>query len=143
MSSNLRLERRAKASQGLSVMYVEILDGLRGSYEDRLQDKSGAGYQAAMSMSCLFGANAADLLVIANALSTGDLSWVAWLYDHKLLLLAFGVLTAWGHVRFAKAAGVYKKSGPAESPTWKRAFFAYCGASLLLFLAAFTVALVV
>lgn len=113
-------------------MYFEMLDGLRGHYEKKLGAKRSAGYQAAMSLSFLFGITIVAIFIIADAALTGSLHGTMWLYEHKIIILAFGVLTAWGHVRYSKLHGVYNKKGPATSKSWRAWFVGYCMVSVIL-----------
>ena len=85
-----------------------------------------------MSLSFLFGVNSAAILTIVDACLSHDLAAVMWLYDHKIVVLAFGVVTAWGHVQYAKYHGVYDKVGPAMSPSWWPWFMGYCVVSAAL-----------
>jgi hypothetical protein len=113
-------------------MYIEILDGLRSHYEKRLKNSGSAGYQAAMSMSFLFGVCAAAIFIIIDVFLSQNLHGLMWAYDHKLLVVAFGVVTAWAHVQYAKTKLVYNKSGPPISSLWRPWFVGYCFAAALL-----------
>lgn len=117
-------------------MYLEMFDGLRSHYEKRLSTKGSAGYQAAMSLSFLFGISAAAVLIIIDAHFTHDLHGVMWLYDHKALVVVFGILTAWAHVQYAKYRNVYNKVGPPMSRSWRPWFAGYCIVAALLSLIA-------
>ena len=136
-------EPPASESRNLAAMYIEILDGLRSHYARRLTTKGSAGYQAAMSLSFLFGICTAALLIIIDASFTGGLHVAMWFYDHILLVVAFGILTAWAHVQYAKYWDVYNKIGPPISSSWRSWFVAYCIiASVLSLLALLTAYLV-
>lgn len=117
-------------------MYIEMFDGLRSYYERRLGTNGSAGFQAAMSLSFLFGICAAALQVLIDAYITGSLQGTMWLYDHKLLIIVFGILTAWAHVRYAKYRNVYDTVGPPMSKSWMPWLVGYCITAGLLSLGA-------
>lgn len=117
-------------------MYIEILDGLRSHYEKRLKDKGSAGYHAAMSMSFLFGLSAAAIFIIVDAFRSRRLHGLMWLYDHKVWLVVFGIVTAWAHVQYAKTKHVYDKTGPPMSSLWRPWFIGYCIFAALLIVCA-------
>jgi hypothetical protein len=132
VSVSLLSFRGENARQHRAVMYIEMLDGLRSYYEKRLKNNESAGFQAAMSMSFLFGLCAIAIFILCDLQYNGRWFATMWLYEHKLAVLAFGILTAWAHVQYAKYHNVYSKVGSPISSAWRPWLVGYSLVACLL-----------
>jgi uncharacterized membrane protein len=118
-----------------------MYDGLRGFYARREGDKSSPGFSAAMALSFMCSVNVMALLIIGDVLTNGRALLTGWIAAHPLLLVLFGIGVAWVHIRIGKRAGIYNRSGPAESGEWRRYFSGYAVFTVVAFAACLATAL--
>ena len=117
-------------------MYSEMYDGLRAFYAKKEGESSAPGFSAAMALSFLCNMNLISLPTICDYAISGQLRYVTWISQYKLLLVLSCVLVAWAHVVFGKHSGVYFRTGPAASLRWRRAFAIYAATTVALFILA-------
>jgi hypothetical protein len=115
-------------------MYAEIFDGLRAYYAGFPSRRATAGFNAAATLSFVFGANAASLLTVGDYLLNGNQKWSMHLFEYKSLFLLFGGVVACAHVLFGKHTGRYNSVEPARSSRWKRylAIYVCCSVALTI-----------
>jgi hypothetical protein len=123
-------------------MYTELFDGLRGYYASYRSRRADAGYNAAMTLSFIFGCNLGSVITLTDFALHKNLTWSVEFFANKVLLVGIGIGIAFAHVLFGKRTGRYSSIDPSNSSKWKGYMWVYASASIFLLLSSIIVAFI-
>lgn len=117
-------------------MFAEMFDGLRSYYTSYESRRASAGFHAAASLSFVTNVAIASAMPLTDYALKGNINRASTFFEHKLMLLALGILIFYGHVLFAKRTGRYYSLDRTAPKHWKSYFALYCAGAAILLVAA-------
>jgi hypothetical protein len=114
------------------LVIAEVFDGLRDYYSRQEGPRSSPGLSAAAALAALLSVNLITITTLVDVVLNRRATVPAWIVHHGLMCVAISLFLSWAHIAFAKRMGVYDRTGPPLSATWRRPFAVYCVITVLL-----------